>query len=169
MAADEEKELKTIKFQMMLSPGEAKDIDDWSFANRIRSRAEAIRRLCQIAMIFDENSDRLGEHVLALYNDFGDRAEKVAQLLETLPAGDNAVSEFAARAMGLIIDTVERQQYLLQQTALALVPASRFKTEASFDDARIRALADKANHTAQFLETKVKMFETRKKYERKKD
>ncbi|TBD04226.1 hypothetical protein ELH21_07350 [Rhizobium leguminosarum] len=46
-------ELKTIKFQMMLSESEAKAIDDWSFANRIRSRAEAIRRLCQMAIQVD--------------------------------------------------------------------------------------------------------------------
>lgn len=45
-----DKELKTIKFQMMLSESEAQAIDDWSFSHRIRSRAEAIRRLCQIGM-----------------------------------------------------------------------------------------------------------------------
>ncbi|WP_168879986.1 hypothetical protein [Rhizobium sp. P28RR-XV] len=43
-------ELKTIKFQMMLSETEAGQIDDWGFARKIRSRAEAIRRLCQIGM-----------------------------------------------------------------------------------------------------------------------
>ncbi|TAU26215.1 hypothetical protein ELI48_08515 [Rhizobium ruizarguesonis] len=47
-------ELKTIKFQMMLSESEAKMIDDWGFANRIRSRAEAIRRLCQIALYVEQ-------------------------------------------------------------------------------------------------------------------
>ena len=52
MAADE---LKTIKFQMMLSPTEARLIDDWSFEKRIRSRAEAIRRLCQLAMAQEEH------------------------------------------------------------------------------------------------------------------
>lgn len=46
-------ELKTIKFQMMLSESEAKMIDDWGFSNRIRSRAEAIRRLCQMALYVD--------------------------------------------------------------------------------------------------------------------
>jgi hypothetical protein len=46
-------ELKTIKFQMMLSEREARQIDDWSFANRLRSRAEAIRRLCQMALHVD--------------------------------------------------------------------------------------------------------------------
>lgn len=43
-------ELKTIKFQMMLSPAEADALDDWGFANRIKSRAEVIRRLCRVGL-----------------------------------------------------------------------------------------------------------------------
>lgn len=43
-------ELKTIKFQLMLSEAEAKEIDDWGFENRIRTRAETIRRLCKISI-----------------------------------------------------------------------------------------------------------------------
>ena len=49
-------ELKTIKFQLMLAPSEAEAIDDWGFKNRIRTRAEAIRRLCQIGLEADENT-----------------------------------------------------------------------------------------------------------------
>lgn len=52
-------ELKTIKFQLMLSPSEAAAIDDWGFKNRIRTRAEAIRRLCQIGILFDQQADDL--------------------------------------------------------------------------------------------------------------
>lgn len=58
MAKDE---LKTIKFQMMLSESEAKAIDDWGFANRIRSRAEAIRRLCQIGLAVEDQADRMDQ------------------------------------------------------------------------------------------------------------
>lgn len=36
---------KTERFQLMLSPQEIARIDDWRFANRVRSRAEALRRL----------------------------------------------------------------------------------------------------------------------------
>ncbi|TCQ29316.1 hypothetical protein [Rhizobium sp. PP-CC-3G-465] len=41
---------KTLKFQLMLSEAEAEEIDDWGYKNRIRSRAEAMRRLCQIGL-----------------------------------------------------------------------------------------------------------------------
>lgn len=42
---------KSVKFQMMMmSPAEASKLDDYMFANRLRSRAEAIRRLCETAI-----------------------------------------------------------------------------------------------------------------------
>lgn len=50
---------KTLKFQMMMSPEEAKVLDDWMFENRIRSRAEAIRRLCQIGLATESVGGRM--------------------------------------------------------------------------------------------------------------
>lgn len=41
---------RDIKFQIMLSAEEAKALDDYQFANRIKSRAEAIRQLCAFAL-----------------------------------------------------------------------------------------------------------------------
>ncbi|OYD05777.1 hypothetical protein [Rhizobium sp. N4311] len=49
-----EKELKDQRIPIMMSETELSAIDDWSFKNRIRSRGEAIRRLCQIGLISDE-------------------------------------------------------------------------------------------------------------------
>lgn len=53
-------EKKTLKFQMMMSPQEAELLDDWMFKNRLRSRAEAIRRLCQIALRVESYMDVIG-------------------------------------------------------------------------------------------------------------
>ncbi|NTI27130.1 hypothetical protein [Rhizobium rhizogenes] len=50
-------ELKTIKFQLMLSESEAKAMDDWGFGHRIRTRAEAIRRLCQIGLAVEAKTE----------------------------------------------------------------------------------------------------------------
>lgn len=49
--ATEEK--KTLKFQMMMSPQEADQLDDWMFQNRVRSRAEAIRQLWQRGLLVE--------------------------------------------------------------------------------------------------------------------
>lgn len=54
-------ELKTIKFQLMLSPSEAAAIDDWGFENRIRTRAEAMRRLCQLGLALAAQKELLFE------------------------------------------------------------------------------------------------------------
>lgn len=46
-------ELKDQRVVTMMSPSELGTIDDWMFKNRIRSRGDAIRRLCQIGMSLD--------------------------------------------------------------------------------------------------------------------
>lgn len=57
-------ELKDQRVPIMMSEDELKAIDDWSFANRIRSRGEAIRRLCQIGLEFDAKSDRIFSEIV---------------------------------------------------------------------------------------------------------
>lgn len=64
----EESENKTERVQLLMGPSELKDIDDWGFQNRIRSRAEAIRRLCQIGLIADATPSMiLAMRVMAHY------------------------------------------------------------------------------------------------------
>lgn len=52
----DDKELKDQRVVTMMSPSELDAIDDWMFKNRIRSRGEAIRRLCHIGMEYDRIS-----------------------------------------------------------------------------------------------------------------
>lgn len=42
--------LRENRVPIMLSDDELTAIDDWRFANRIGTRSDAIRRLCQITM-----------------------------------------------------------------------------------------------------------------------
>ena len=43
-------EMKTERITTMMTPSEVKALDDWAFANRIRSRGEAIRRLIEAGL-----------------------------------------------------------------------------------------------------------------------
>ena len=54
-------EPKDLRIPIMMSTSEVKTIDDWSFENRIRSRAEAIRRLCQMGLAFDSQMSAIAE------------------------------------------------------------------------------------------------------------
>lgn len=43
-------ETKDIRVTILMAPSELKEVDDWSFEQRIRSRAEAIRRLINMGI-----------------------------------------------------------------------------------------------------------------------
>jgi|GEM_PF-1028190 len=56
---NEQSELKDVRIPIMMSGSEVEAIDDWSFQNRIRSRSEAIRRLCQGGLELSRNEENL--------------------------------------------------------------------------------------------------------------
>ena len=43
-------EQKSERIQLLMTPSEVKAIDDWSFANRVRGRSEAIRQLIALSL-----------------------------------------------------------------------------------------------------------------------
>jgi len=43
-------EIRDQRIPLLLTPSELKEIDDWSFAQRIRSRGEAIRQLIALGL-----------------------------------------------------------------------------------------------------------------------
>ncbi len=43
-------ELKTVRFNMFMTPSEMKAIEEWCWENRIRSRSEGIRRLIKASL-----------------------------------------------------------------------------------------------------------------------
>ena len=49
-----EKELKDQRVTIMLTASELKELDDWSFSKRIRSRGAAMRELLSLGLAADE-------------------------------------------------------------------------------------------------------------------
>lgn len=89
------REPKTIKFQLMLSETEAKAIDDWGFDNRYRTRAEVIRKLCDLALRIDKNFDVVLDLGSRMKEDGSLSATKVLSQLEALwPPEGMTVSDF---------------------------------------------------------------------------
>ena len=46
----EDAERRTERIPLLMAPSEVKALDDWAFANRIRSRGEAIRQLIEAGL-----------------------------------------------------------------------------------------------------------------------
>lgn len=63
--SDEPTENKTERVQLLMTPSEVEAIDDWGFKNRIRTRAEAIRRLCQYGLVYDREVRAAVDMVIA--------------------------------------------------------------------------------------------------------
>lgn len=91
-----EGEIRSHQQHLLMAPSEVEAIDDWAFANRIRSRGDAIRRLCQIGMATERNGretlhkfSRLNE-ALSVYLDAAPVTdeEKAAALRHQTLSGD---------------------------------------------------------------------------------
>jgi hypothetical protein len=41
---------RTVRVPLLLTTEEAKNLDDWQFANRLRTRSDAIRRLIELGL-----------------------------------------------------------------------------------------------------------------------
>ncbi|MBB2963765.1 hypothetical protein [Methylobacterium sp. R2-1] len=46
-------ELKDQRIPIMMAPSEVRAVDEWMFASRLKSRAEAIRQLIQKGLLYD--------------------------------------------------------------------------------------------------------------------
>ncbi|MBX4989387.1 hypothetical protein [Rhizobium lentis] len=57
MTADADRNKKTERLHMLISPGEIEAIDTWRFNNRVGTRADAVRRLTQLALRVDAPID----------------------------------------------------------------------------------------------------------------
>lgn len=57
----DKEDLKDQRIAVMMSKAELELIDDWAFASRIRSRGEAIRRLCLRSIVKDKKTVQDGQ------------------------------------------------------------------------------------------------------------
>lgn len=71
-------ELKDQRVVVLMTPTESEAIDAWSFENRIRSKGEAIRRLCQAGLAYYGEAPRITK-----------AAEELSSAMEKLSAADS--------------------------------------------------------------------------------
>jgi hypothetical protein len=126
----DETEKKTIKFQMMLAESEAAVIDDWGFSNRIRSRAEAIRRLCSLALTYDELSPgEISGLVL-------EQARTALQITDYIQKNEAALGkEHSAVLMSLCNKLIRQQVDLAEALRLPMLKSKAIKLSDDFDKA----------------------------------
>lgn len=129
MKADEPRQ---NRIPFMMSDAELSAVDDWRFANKIGTRAEAIRRLCQIGLAYDREAGSSREltraaikSTLAGLNRFLD----VSSNLETDQAREvlAAMEEFQESAKTMI--SLFQDMATTDSTATAMEEAGEFSQQ----------------------------------------
>ena len=142
MARDELKDQRVVT---MMTPSELQAIDDWMFANRIRSRGEAIRRLCQVGLQFDDIFDDARAVAWDLYR-WSVATRRVAKRVR-----DSAYPAKIWRDLSLVnaLRFATRASLIVNVLALASGSLRKFREVVDLDEAfaeaqRIRGENEKA-------------------------
>lgn len=100
---DDEKELKDQRVVTMMSPSELEAIDDWMFKNRIRSRGEAIRRLCKLSLV----KERSG--ATSALDAFMDASINLIEAVEVLPEPPESLTSAASVVLRRMFEALDAQ------------------------------------------------------------
>lgn len=118
MKADEPRQ---NRIPFMMSDTELAAVDEWRFANKIATRAEAIRRLCQIGLRFDEAADDLHKDVNAIMERLVEAASEVNAGLSAEPRRYDYAAVHGAAFIGEMLD----EQAKITEKIIALIYQAR--------------------------------------------
>lgn len=135
---------KTLKFQMMMSPEEAKVLDDWMFTNRVRSRAEAIRRLCQIGLNTEGLADDLYEKAIHVL----EGQDNVLHSFDHNESDGITLVNDASELWEAVSDAYERVVDIAVAAQEVVIPAWRFRNSDEIDAALERVKEDRLRLSA---------------------
>jgi len=104
-------EIKDQRIITLMTPSEVEAIDEWMFENRIRSRGEAIRRLCQIGLTTSRSAEDTRDSLMAVLNRWIEVTEIVksrrdARLEDDLAPFASALSTYSIGALPVALSTI---------------------------------------------------------------
>ncbi|NTI41585.1 hypothetical protein [Rhizobium rhizogenes] len=159
-----EDEAKTERFNMFLSPSEMKAIEEWAWANRIRSKSEAVRLLVQIGLLFDSSANGIAADFFDLTEAFS--AKSLAALEKASSEDEEVRAQFTGDVFDLAIETEERMLYLRNRLNMVFQPYLALRSGDTFEGVKHHMLASQASAAALALQHKVDVFELKKKHGR---
>ncbi|EUB95592.1 hypothetical protein PMI07_002080 [Rhizobium sp. CF080] len=160
----EKDEQKTERFNMFMSPSEMKAIDDWAWHNKIRSKSEAVRRLCQIGLLVGGELDGLSDITIKMSDALRDLDDETFSfwglIADPANKGDKLNREAVLSLLQGILDRIEKIEAAASDISSALVGLySGAIGIATHDSDEGQRLASAALGTAN--ETMAKMRELR--------
>ncbi|AVA21584.1 hypothetical protein [Rhizobium sp. NXC24] len=123
---------------IMMSEDELKTIDDWRFGNRIATRSDAIRRLCQIGARFDASSSQLYQLSGTAW---GDAIEFFKQLMKWDPNADQSAPDIERQLKQQFGEVFSKQIEIFYLVKSLTMETASMKSAGNFIDATADAKA----------------------------
>lgn len=101
---------------IMMSEEEMTAVDDWRFANRVATRSDAIRRLCQMGIAFHEKGAAVLSLVAEDMNRLADLQDAQADILKPLPEGTEISREHALQLAAASLEACSEYEEILSST-----------------------------------------------------
>lgn len=124
-------EIKDQRIITLMTPTEVEAIDEWSFKNRIRSRGEAIRRLCAIGL---EEQRRAPERKKRLRSVAFGMKEIFERFQEAREVNNGEIDEVIVDAVYRALLTMMTEVFRLLNVSIDAHTASRILSEAAVDE-----------------------------------
>lgn len=126
----------TERLHVKITVDELNAIEDWRYGNRVPSRSEAVRRLCQMGLVYDQAVDEFETLLVEAFNDHNDRLSEVAEVLD---ANGYQSTEFMDAAVAAMIRTLDDLEQLSARFESMSHPARSFREAHTLDEALTQA------------------------------
>lgn len=134
-------ELKDQRVVTMMSPTELEAIDEWMFENRLRSRGEAIRRLCRIGALWDGVSDDLYAELDSTVSELKAlQAEAISALGKPSDEAPPWVIKYVIASLRTSLATIEHVAKIADISRRAASPSDVMKLSGTFSEVHSASL-----------------------------
>lgn len=140
---DEAAQKKSERLHMLISPAELEAIDNWRFKSHIATRADAIRRLTQMALQIDEPIEKIYRRTKELYRVLLSRLDVNKELMDKSPIDWERIAKIDLATTGELIKHVSELNM-----AVHAMTAQVLRMRGAGDIADLKAEAEKIKSEA---------------------
>lgn len=120
---------------IMMSDDELQAIDDWRFENRVATRSDAVRRLCQIGILFDERATEITDKTVDLCIDYESRNnDAIYKFTNKNSEFYGNYREYIKDSVEIAIDTVDDIRTILNILNELMAPLNSLKDKKNVEE-----------------------------------
>lgn len=130
----------TERLHIKITSAEVDAIEQWRFANKVASKSEAVRQLCQIGLTADREFHELASNCVHAYIASTKILDNLVE--RNRPSGTNDFSEFVDRYLASIKDLIELSREIGDLSSKAQRVSHSFQDQNHTEPETVESLED---------------------------